>query len=232
MLRVPVVKQTSRRRPKAEVEVRLLAGIFLILENAMTDSLSYPVLVLNRGWAPIRADSVKNAISLVCKGSAKFVEPESYQTFDFDDWAALGAERDRPHIATINLRIRIPEVILLTLYGGTPRREIVFSRRNVFRRDRCACQYCGARPGMADLTLDHVLARSRGGVSSWENLVVACLDCNKRKANRTPAEARMKLRRAPLKPKWTPSFIVPIAHRRESWNAFLSRAYWNVPLDP
>ena len=194
--------------------------------------LQDPALVLNRGWIPIRVATVQDAITLVCKGAARIVEPRTYETFDFDSWAALGAERDRAHIRTVRLRIRVPEVVVLSHYAGLPKREVVFSRRNVFKRDRYACQYCGAQPGMEDLTLDHVVPRSRGGRSCWENLVVACLACNTRKANRSPAEAGLRLRRAPARPRWTPALTITVAHRREGWEAFLSRAYWDVPLEP
>jgi len=196
------------------------------------DCLTWPVLSLNKNWLPVRLDTVKNAINLVCKGSAKFVEPKTYQTYDFDDWAAVRAEENKPHISTIRLRIRVPEVMVMTFYDGVPAREIVFSRRNIFKRDRYVCMYCGIQPGLANLTLDHVIPRSRGGISSWENSVVACIDCNKRKANRTPVEAKMRLRKMPVKPKWTPALVVPVMHRRESWDAFVNRAYWNVPLEP
>ena len=198
----------------------------------MTDVLTLPTLVLNRGWTPIRVTPVKDAISLVCKGSAKIVEPHTYETFDFDSWAALRASDGEPHIRTIKLQIRVPEVVVLTLYDGTPQREIVFSRRNIFKRDRYTCVYCGVQPGSENLTIDHVVPRSRGGISSWENTVLACVACNKRKANRTPEEAKMKLRRKPSRPRWSPALVVPLGHRRESWEAFVSRAYWDVPLMP
>ena len=197
-----------------------------------TAVLQEPTLVLNRVWIPIRVATVQEALTLVCKGAARVVRPETYETFDFDSWASLGAARHEAHVRTVHLRVPVPEVVVLSRYGGTPTREIVFSRRNLFRRDRHTCQYCGARPGFADLTLDHVLPRSRGGRSTWENVVVACLECNKRKANRTPAGAGMRLRRRPRQPRWSPRLAVAVAHRRESWEAFVSRAYWNAPLEP
>lgn len=197
-----------------------------------TDVLTWPVLWLNRGWTPIRVSSAKDAISLVCKGSAKIVEPKTYETHDFDSWATMRATENEPHISTIKLRIRVPEIIVLTVYAGTPEREIVFSRRNIFKRDRYTCVYCGKQAGTENLTLDHVVPRSKGGISSWENTVLACVDCNKRKADRTPEQAKMTLRRRPIKPRWSPALVVSLGHRRESWEAFVNRAYWNVPLEP
>ena len=75
-----------------------------------------------------------------------------------------------------------------------PAAAVTFSRRNIFKRDRYVCQYCGSQPGSEELTIDHVVPRSQGGVSSWTNCVLACMTCNKRKADRTPEQAGMMLR--------------------------------------
>ena len=77
-------------------------------------------------------------------------------------------------------------MITLTEYDRVPANAVTFSRRNIYKRDRYTCQYCGVQPGSEELTIDHVLPRSRGGTSTWENCVLACLECNKRKADRTP----------------------------------------------
>jgi 5-methylcytosine-specific restriction endonuclease McrA len=106
---------------------------------------------------------------------------------------------------------------------------VTFSRRNLFKRDRFTCQYCGEQPGTEELTIDHVLPRSRGGVSTWENCVLACIECNHRKANMTPAEAGMPLKKDPARPNWRPLYAredVMIG----SWSKFLSEAYWTVEL--
>jgi 5-methylcytosine-specific restriction endonuclease McrA len=108
----------------------------------------------------------------------------------------------------------------------------VFSRRNIFRRDRYTCQYCGEQRALRDLTIDHVVPRSREGRSTWENCVVACVSCNSRKANRLPAEAGMRLNREPRRPSWMASIDISRPERQESWNRFLSRAYWDVELKP
>jgi len=110
-----------------------------------------------------------------------------------------------------------------------PAAHVTFSRRNIFKRDHYTCQYCGAQPGSEELTLDHVLPRSQGGVSSWENCVLACMACNKRKADRTPDQARMRVRKAPVRPTWKPLYADHDA-RIESWSKFISEAYWNVTL--
>jgi 5-methylcytosine-specific restriction endonuclease McrA len=112
-----------------------------------------------------------------------------------------------------------------------PNPAAVFSRRNLFRRDHNQCQYCGLRPGTAELSIDHVFPRSRGGKSSWENCVLACMDCNRRKRDRTPEEAGMRMLKRPEKPRWSPVLEVPVGRVRQSWERFVSEAYWNVKLE-
>jgi 5-methylcytosine-specific restriction endonuclease McrA len=164
--------------------------------------------------------------------AARAVEPETYQTHAFETWTELSVAPDEPCVRTVRLSIKVPEIVVLTRHRARPRSSVVFNRRNLFARDRNTCQYCGARPGTAELTIDHVLPRSRGGQGSWENCVLACVRCNLKKRNRTPEEAGMKMLHAPHKPAWSPIIDVPIARVRQSWRRFVSEAYWNVPLVP
>ena len=85
------------------------------------------------------------------------------------------------------MRLRVPEVVALAGYDRLPEAAVAFSRRNIFKRDHYTCQYCGVQPGTEELTIDHVIPRSQGGTSTWENCVLACVACNKQKADRTPA---------------------------------------------
>jgi 5-methylcytosine-specific restriction endonuclease McrA len=197
--------------------------------------LQRPTLVLNRRWTPIRTTPVQDAIGLVAKGTAVIIEPESFDTHDLVSWNDLSRARVRFGEALIRsprLALVPPEVILLKTYEGEGGRAVVFSRKNLFKRDRYTCQYCGLQPGPEELTVDHVVPRSRGGVSSWENCVLACVECNKRKADRTPLQAGMKMRKTPRKPSWKALVQVPARDRRESWGKFLSRAYWEIELEP
>lgn len=197
--------------------------------------LQRPALVLNRTWTPIQVTSAREAISLVAKGSALIIEPETYATHDLRTWGDVSRARARfehEAIRSPSLAILPPEVILLTAYSGLGERSVVFSRKSLFKRDRTTCQYCGAQPGPESLTIEHVLPRSRGGVSTWENCVLACLACNKRKSDRTPEQAGMRLRTVPRKPSWRTLSHVSPRERRESWEQFLSRAYWEVELEP
>jgi 5-methylcytosine-specific restriction endonuclease McrA len=197
--------------------------------------LQRPTLVLNRRWTAIRTTPVQDAIGLVAKGTAVIIEPESFDTHDLVSWNDLSRARVKFGEAVIRsprLALVPPEVILLKTYEGEGGRAVVFSRKNLFKRDRYTCQYCGLQPGPEELTVDHVVPRSRGGVSSWENCVLACVECNKRKADRTPAQAGLKIRKTPRKPSWKALVQVPARDRRESWEKFLSRAYWEIELEP
>jgi 5-methylcytosine-specific restriction endonuclease McrA len=194
--------------------------------------LSQPALVLNESWMAIHTVPVRHALRLLFTGAARAVQPETYAVHHFDSWVDLHVEPDEPCIRTVRLKIRVPEVILLTRYAGQPRPTAALSRRNLFRRDRHTCQYCGRKTSSSELSIDHLTPRSRGGRTTWENCVLACTACNRRKANRTPEEAGLKLLRRPERPRWSPLLEVPVGKVRQSWERFVSEAYWNVPLEP
>lgn len=197
--------------------------------------LSRPALVLNRHWTPIQLTSVQEAISLVAKGSARIIEPGTYEVHDLLTWNDASKAKKKLEgsvIRSSHLALVPPDVILLTNYDGLGERSVVFSRKNIFKRDRYTCQYCGVQPGPEELTIDHIKPKSRGGVSSWENCVLACMPCNKRKADLSVAKAGLKLRKKPRKPSWKALAQINPKLRRETWDAFLSRAYWEVELEP
>ncbi|ADV61675.1 HNH endonuclease [Isosphaera pallida ATCC 43644] len=192
--------------------------------------LDRPTLVLNRHWQPVNVASVARCLVMVYNESARIVDPDDFRLYTWEDWARLTPRDDEPSIRCVNFRLKVPEVITLTRYDKYRENTVTFSRRNIFKRDHGTCQYCGCKPGSEALTIDHVRPRSQGGVSSWENCVLACVECNSRKANRTPEQAGMVLKRKPFRPNWKPIY----AHsgiRIESWSKFISEAYWNVSLD-
>jgi 5-methylcytosine-specific restriction endonuclease McrA len=197
--------------------------------------LARPVLVLNRVWQPISVASAINAFALIIKGSACIIDPETYQEYNLMSWADVSKAKEafaEAVIRTPRLHLVVPEVIRLTGYSGQGERTVVFSRRNIFKRDRYTCQYCSGQPGPKELTIDHLVPKSRGGKSEWTNCLLACLACNAKKANRTPAEAKMLLRKIPKKPSWTALAHIPLSQRRMSWSAFLSKAFWEIELEP
>lgn len=138
------------------------------------------VLVLNQDYSALTICSVERAIILM-----------HLQKVD------LVAAHDGRFVRSPSVKIPWPSIVRLRAYARVPYRRIGLSRKNILRRDRFTCQYCGARD---DLTVDHVLPKSRGGQDTWENLVAACTLCNNRKGNRTPQEAKMPLQRKPFRP--------------------------------
>ncbi len=189
-----------------------------------------PTFVLNRNWQRVRVATVARALTLVYTGTAQVVDPEDFRTYTWADWSALRPREGELFVQAVRMRIRVPEVITLNEYDRVPTASVAFTRRNLFKRDHHTCQYCGAQPGPDQLTIDHVIPRSMGGTSSWTNCVLACVECNKRKADRTPEQAGMRLRRPPVRPKWKPLYATH-GVRIESWSRFLSEAYWNVELE-
>ncbi|HKJ44500.1 MAG TPA: HNH endonuclease [Balneolales bacterium] len=138
------------------------------------------VLLLNQDYQPLSICNVKKSILLLLLGKAEMIH-----------------DNPRRKIHTISDEFKFPSVIRLRSYARTPYRHIVLSRKNIMKRDGHHCQYCGSTE---DLTIDHVIPKSRGGKDTWENLVTACYRCNRIKGNKTPKEASMLLKREPFRP--------------------------------
>lgn len=155
----------------------------------LTNLSAARVLILNASYEPLHVCSVKRAVNLLLQEVVERVEDSS---------AVL---------RTPSTLFPVPSVVRLRRYVRRPHRQrVAFNRRNVFRRDDQRCQYCGRHAH--DLTLDHVVPRSRGGPTNWENVVACCRACNARKRDRTPEEARMRLLRTPR----TPAFLFTAAY--------------------
>lgn len=142
---------------------------------------------------------------------------------DFGSWASLEVVEGQPFVQTVSLRIRVPEVIVLRHCDRFMTPRVVFSRRNLFRRDQNTCQYCGKRGSTDDLSVDHVVPRSVGGMASWTNCVVACRSCNERKGSRTLSQSGMKLLRSPKEPPPHMAFTMHMGTRKRSWEQFVGR---------
>ncbi len=164
--------------------------------------LAERTLVLNRSWVPIHLTTVRRALVMLFQNAAKAVEPESYTTFDFEQWLRSGPRDPGRVVRTPVFEVGAPEVILLSTYDRLPAVSVPFSRRNLSRRDLHRCQYCGRRQSNEQLTIDHVVPRSQGGATDWANCVLACMPCNRKKSCRTPEQAGMKLLSAPERPDW------------------------------
>ncbi len=143
------------------------------------DRLHQPVLVLNASYEPINVCAARRAVVLILKGLAS------------------AEEHVAAHIHSFNRAVPLPSVIRLLEYRRIPQQTRALSRKNILMRARHTCQYCHRILPAGELTLDHVIPRSRAGGSSWENLVACCHPCNNRKGNRTPEESGMKLGKQP-----------------------------------
>jgi hypothetical protein len=191
--------------------------------------LDNPVLVLNRHWQPVHICSARRAFSLVFLGHAQVVHVDgqaSFATHDFQSWVV--SSRNDPTVEpvrTIGATFGIPQIIVLSLFDRLPKKEIKFTRQNVFERDGHVCQYCRKRFEPRELNLDHVIPRDKGGRNSWENVVTSCIRCNTRKANKLPHEASMFPMKEPRAPTWRPFQCLAerTARRRvyPSWRYFL-----------
>jgi 5-methylcytosine-specific restriction endonuclease McrA len=207
------------------------------LAKLMACVLQQPVLVLNRLWQAVNVCSARRALTLLFEGRAQVVYESptgAFHTYDFGEWKDFSVEQEsgeEDQINTISFKIGIPKVILLLVYDRFPKKEVKFTRHNIFERDRNQCQYCGKILERKLLNLDHVVPRDRGGPTTWENIVCSCIPCNTRKANRTPPEAGMHLIRKPKRPKWRPFVQVNFTlNSHSSWRHFLDIAYWNVEI--
>jgi len=201
--------------------------------SAAVSVLNTKVLVLNRSFSPVHITSVRRAFSLLYQDIAHAVD-EEYRTFDYLSWSALSASIHDDTIGLVNQVVRVPRVILLLAYDRVPRRQVRFSRFNIYARDRNTCQYCGRKLPRSELNLDHVVPRSQGGLSRWENVVCSCHPCNRRKGGRTPEQAGMHLMHPARRPEWTPFMLQTFSLRRyREWAPFLSAvdvSYWNTEL--
>lgn len=195
--------------------------------------LDSKVLVLNRSFLPVHVTSVRRAFTLLYQGVAQAVN-EEYRLFDFATWADLSVAVRDDTVGMVGRAIRVPRVILLVAYDRLPKRRVRFSRFNIYARDHNTCQYCGERFSRTELNLDHVVPRSQGGGSSWENVVCSCFDCNRRKGGRTPEQAGMLLLRQPKRPEWTPFVLETFSPARyREWAPFMTTvdvSYWNTEL--
>ncbi len=170
--------------------------------------LSSSVLVLNLDYEPINVCNVRRAVILLDKGKAELLE------------------NGRGEIHTATLTLTVPSVIRLGYLVKRHFAQRKLSKKEIFLRDRYLCQYCSLQT--KDLTIDHVVPRRQDGVHTWENVVSACIPCNRRKAGRTPAEAGMQLRRQPKAPYPSPYYILHNRTILEEWRKFIPWAHFGL----
>jgi len=202
-------------------------------------ALDTSVLVLNRLFMAVRVVRARHAFVLLWKQIAEVVsvEDETFNTYDFSSWAEVSQYRRQfepelhEWVKTVRFEIAVPRVIRLLTYDRLPKTRVRLNRRNLFARDTNRCQYCGRKFRSSELSIDHVMPRSRGGRTLWTNVVCACLKCNVRKGGRTPDEAGMRLVQPPKQPRFSPVITLHAGSEKyRSWKQFLDTAYWHVEL--
>lgn len=173
---------------------------------------THRTLVLSQGFEPITIVSWQRAITLLFLNKAEVIE-----------------EYDR-NIKTTSLVIKIPAVVRLLSAFRRHKKPVKFSRINIYGRDKYRCQYCGVKHAIGELTYDHVMPRSKGGRTTWTNIATCCQLCNRKKANRTPAEAGMRLLKTPEQPSATPVLVVAVSRESvpDAWRDYM---YWTSELD-
>jgi 5-methylcytosine-specific restriction endonuclease McrA len=169
------------------------------------------VLLLNITYEPLKIINWKRAITLLLLDKVEVVEEYTRE------------------IHSVSFTIKLPSVVRLLRLVKKPKTPVKFSRQNIYARDKYSCQYCGGRFSSEDLTYDHIIPKSRGGKTRWDNIVTCCMQCNRKKGGRTPSEARMKLIRKPSRPTWLPALRITIGFREvpQSWRDYI---YWNIEL--
>lgn len=170
-------------------------------------------LVLSQGYEPVNIISVQRALTLLFLGKVEVIEEYS------------------GNVKTTSAVFKTPAVVRLLNAFRRHRKAVKFSRVNIYGRDKYTCQYCGVKKkSISALTYDHVVPRSRGGKTTWTNIATCCSDCNRRKANRTPAEASMKLLNELVVPVATPVLVVTISKESapDAWRDYL---YWTSELE-
>jgi 5-methylcytosine-specific restriction endonuclease McrA len=174
---------------------------------------SVRTLLLTQGYEPIQIISWQRAITLIALNKVEVVE-----------------EYDAPLLRAQSIVVNVPAVVRLRKTFRRHAKPVKFSRVNIYARDNYRCQYCAQKCTPDELTYDHVVPRSKGGRTTWENIVSACYTCNRRKANRTPAEAGMKLLTVPARPTWMPSVQVRVSAKSvpDAWRDYV---YWTAEVD-
>jgi len=169
------------------------------------------VLLLNISYEPLKVINWKKAINMLCLGKVEVIEEYNQE------------------VHSVSFKIKIPSVVRLLNIVKRDKSPVKFSRQNIYARDRYKCQYCGIRFPTEELTYDHVLPKSRGGRTEWENIVTCCMECNRKKGGRMPHEASMALIRRPVQPDWVSSIRITIGFKEvpQSWRDYL---YWHIEL--
>jgi 5-methylcytosine-specific restriction endonuclease McrA len=184
------------------------------------------VLVLNRNWQAIHVKSPAEAISMMYTDTATGLDilgEDQMVPYKWSDWINLPYDSESDYVKTINGGIKIPKVIVLCHFDKVPLKRPKFSLSGVWTRDNGICQYTGKKLSKNEGNVDHIIPRSRGGKTNWDNCVLSHKEINAKKANRTPEEAGLKLIKQPAIPKHLPTtFYIKNKHKIKEWDIFLN----------
>jgi 5-methylcytosine-specific restriction endonuclease McrA len=209
------------------------------MKSSENPAILASVLVLNRYYLAVHVVNVRRAFALLYRDLAEVLDVQDgqYANYDFGSWLEMcelradEKHRDDDWIRSVSFEVLVPRVIRLLSYDQVPKHTMRFNRRNLFARDGHQCQYCGRVYPGSQLSMDHVTPRSRGGQTTWDNVVCCCVRCNTRKGGRTPHEAHMKLLRQPRRPRHNPVLAHKMNNPKyKTWRTFLGRASWSVEI--
>lgn len=187
---------------------------------------SRSVLILNKNWIPINTTTPKHSFALLYNNNAKsinFNKDGDIELIGWNEWVNLDTNGDL-FVNTVRGGIKIPKIIVLSYFDKIPRQAIKFTQKNLWERDNYTCQYTGKKINKFNGNIDHVVPRSKGGKTSWENCVLAHKEINAKKANNTPEEAGLKLLKKPNEPRMMPvSFYIRNEYEIKEWDMFLNK---------
>lgn len=191
----------------------------------MKKNIDRSVLILNKCWIPINTTTAKHSFCLMYSDHAKglLVEDDRILPLEWREWISLKVSENDDVVKTINGAIKIPNVIVLNYNDTIPKQVVKFTQKNLWERDNYTCQYTGRILNKKTGNIDHIIPKSQGGKSSWENCVLAHKEINSRKADKTPEQAGLKLIKKPTAPRVMPvSFYIRNKDEIKDWNVFLN----------
>ncbi|MFW6173210.1 MAG: HNH endonuclease [Elusimicrobiota bacterium] len=195
----------------------------------MSSLLKSPVLILNKSWMPINVKTFEHLMSKVFGGKVRLIDDESFVPYTWEQWVENFSiktfdeeEYGYKWINAVNIKIRLPEIAVLNKYDKMYTNGVRLSRKNLYIRDKFKCQYCDTYLTLSKSTIDHVNPKVNGGQKRWDNVVLACKECNTKKSGRTPEEAHMTLKRKPKAPRWNPLYNLVVPNHPSSWDKFIN----------
>ena len=194
----------------------------------MSDKLNRnSVLVLNKNWQAVGIKNPADTFSMLMTDAATGLDIRGLDHMvpvKWNDWLNLSINEDDDFVQTINQKIKIPKVIILSKFDRVPRKRPRFSQKNIWIRDNFTCQYTGKKLRPGEGNIDHIVPKSRGGGTDWSNCVLACKKVNAKKADATPEEVGLRLLKRPEPPKELPVYhYITNKHNIKEWEIFLAK---------